>query len=199
MPFLIAIALTCAALSATFADTIGALEARRLRGVHMQRNLVLAHRQDAARVQYLGAIAGDFLRFIVMQGAQQPRRRHGARIGAEHAGHVGPDLEARRVQFGREIRARSVRPAAAQQHGFAGLVRGNESLGDHHLLERPPARLQRRVRREIAGGRQADWPCGWRRAGHRRAAPRRASAQTRVDALGVQECRSQGSRQKFAH
>ncbi len=72
-----------------------AFESRRLRGVHMQRNLVLPHRQDAARMQDLCAVAGNFLGFVVVQGAQQPRGRHGARIGAEHAGHVGPNLEAR--------------------------------------------------------------------------------------------------------
>ena len=96
-----------------------AFEARRLRRIHMQRNLVLPHRQDAARMQDLGAVARDFLRFVVVQRAQQPRRRDGARIGAEQARHVGPDLEARRGQLGREIGGRGVRAAAPKQHRIA--------------------------------------------------------------------------------
>ena len=70
-----------------------ALEVRRLRGIDVQRNAVLPHRQDAARVQHLRAAGGDLLGLVVVQRAQQPRGGRGARIGAEHAGHVGPDLQ----------------------------------------------------------------------------------------------------------
>ena len=64
----------------------------------MQRNLVLPHRQHAARMQDLRAVARDFLGLVVVQGAQQPRGRDGARVGAEHARNVGPNLEARRAR-----------------------------------------------------------------------------------------------------
>ena len=154
MPFLMAMALTCAALSATFAHDHRALETRRLRRIHMQRNLVLPHRQHAARMQHLGAVAGDFLRFVVVQRPQQPCRRDGARVGAEHARNVGPDLEAHRGQFGGEVRARGVRAAAAQEHGVARFVRRDESLRDDDPAERSPLLLQARIGREIAGRRQ---------------------------------------------
>ena len=118
-----------------------ALERRRLRGEHMQWNFVLAHGQNTAWVQHLRTIAGNFLSLIVVQGAQQSGGRHGTGIGTEHAWHVGPNLEARRLQFGGEIRRGGVRSAAAQQHGLAGVVRGDESLGDHHLVECAPLYL----------------------------------------------------------
>ena len=45
----------------------GAFEIWRLRREHVQRYAVLAHRHDAARMQYIGAAAGDFLGFVVLQ------------------------------------------------------------------------------------------------------------------------------------
>ena len=104
--------------------------------------------------KHLGAVARDFLRLIVMQGAQQPRGRDGARIGAEHAGHVGPDLKPRGLELGGEIRARGIRAAAPEQHGVAGGVGGDESLRDDRPARARATRLQRRIRREIAGRRQ---------------------------------------------
>ena len=132
----------------------GAFESRRLGGVHMQRNLVLPDGQDAARMQDLCAVAGDFLGLVVVQGAQQPGGRHGAGIGAEHARYIGPNLETRRLQLGRKIGRGGVRSAPPQQHGVPGLIRRNETLGDHHLIERPPLRLQALIGCEIAGRRQ---------------------------------------------
>ncbi len=146
MPFLIAIALTCAALSATFGRNHGALESGRLSRIDMQRNPVLTHRHHAARVQDLGAVARNLLRLVVMQRAQQPRRRYGARVGAEHARHVGPNLQARRRELGGEIRSRGIRAAAPEQHRLARIVRGDESLRDDDLAARVATRLAARNR-----------------------------------------------------
>ena len=93
MPFLVQTAFTCAPPSPPSALSTVPFELRRLRGVHVQRNAVLARRQDAARVQHLRAAGGDLLGLVVVQRAQQPRGGRGARVGAEHAGHVGPDLQ----------------------------------------------------------------------------------------------------------
>ena len=46
-----------------------ALEMRGLGRVDMERDAVLPRRQDAARVQYLGAGGGDLLRLVVVQRA----------------------------------------------------------------------------------------------------------------------------------
>ena len=91
-------------------------------------------------MQHLGAAAGDFLRLVVVQLAQQARGRRGARVGAEHAGHVGPDLQPPRAELRGEIRAGGVRAAATQQHGVALAVAGDESLRDHDRRERGQAR-----------------------------------------------------------
>ena len=106
----------------------GAFELRRLRRVDVQRDAVLLHGHDAAGMQHLRAAAGDFLRLVVLERAQQPRRRHRARIRAEHARHVGPDLQPARLQLRREVAGRSVGTAATEQHGVAGLVAGDETL-----------------------------------------------------------------------
>ena len=132
----------------------GALEARGLSGIHVKRNPVLAHRQDAARMQNLRAVARDLLRLVVMQRAQQPRGGDRPRIGAEHSRDIGPDLQARCGQLGREIRARGIRASAAEQHRLPRIVRGDESLSDDDSIERSPSGLQSLVRREVARGRQ---------------------------------------------
>jgi hypothetical protein len=97
----------------------GAIEFGLLRGMHGQRDAVLLHRQDAARMQHLGATARDLLGLVVVQRLEQARVRDRLWIGREHAGHVGPDLEPSRAQLGREITARRVRAAAAEQHRIA--------------------------------------------------------------------------------
>ena len=120
----------------------------------MQGNLVLAHRHDAARMQHLRPVAGNFLRLIVVQLTQQPRGGHRPWIGAEQAGHIGPNLQARSLEFRREIRAGGVGPSPAQQHRIAGRIRRDETLSDHHPVERMPIRLQARVGDKVTGRRQ---------------------------------------------
>ena len=123
-----------------------------LRGVHRQRNRILLDRQDAARMQHLGAARGDFLRFVVVERLEQPRVRHRARVGGEHARHVGPDLEPPGVQLRREVAARGVRAAATEQHGLALGVAGDEALREQHAAALGEPLLQRRVGLEHTGG-----------------------------------------------
>ena len=131
-----------------------AFELRRLSGVHMQRNAVMARRQNAAGVQDFRAARGDFLSFVIVQRTQQARRRRRARVGAEHAGHVGPDLEPLRAQLGGEVRCRGIGASAAEQHGVAIVVARNEALCDNNRRQDCKPLLQRRIRSEVARGRQ---------------------------------------------
>ena len=101
-------------------------------------------------MQHLGAAAGDLLRLIVVQRAQQPRLRRRARIGAEHARHVGPDLQRARLQLGREVGGRGIRAAAAEQHGVARGIAGDEALRQNDTGQRrraAPAAPRRRENR----------------------------------------------------
>ena len=70
----------------------GAFQTRGLGGVDVQGNSVLPNGKDTPRVQHLRPVAGNFLRLIVMQRSQQPRGRHGTRIGAEQTRHVSPNF-----------------------------------------------------------------------------------------------------------
>ncbi len=156
MPFLRATAFTCAAPSAPLAGNERALEIRRLRREHVERDVVLAGGQDAARVQHLRAVARDFLRFVVVERLEHARRRRGARVRAEHAGHVRPDFEAGGVQLGGEIGGGGIRATTTEQHGVAVLIARNEALGDDDRRELREALLHGLVRSEIAGrGEQA--------------------------------------------
>ena len=129
-----------------------ALEAGRLRRVYMQRDLVLAHRQDAARVQNLGTVARNFLRFVVVQGAQQPRGGHQPRIGAEQTGNIRPYFQPHRRKLGGEVSSGGVGTAASQQHRVAVVVGGDETLRYHHPIERSPMTLHALIRCEITRG-----------------------------------------------
>ncbi len=105
-------------------------------------------------MQHLGAAGGDLLRFVVVQRPDQARRRRGARIGAEHAGDVGPDFDGARTDLGGQVRRRRVRATAAQQTGVAVTVAGDETLGDDHGCGCVELLLQRRIGRKGTGGRQ---------------------------------------------
>ena len=154
MPFLVHTAFTCAAARGALRSEHRALKLGRLGGVDVQRDAVLARRQDAARVQHLGAAGGDLLRLVVVQRAQQARGRRGARIGAEHARHVGPDLQPLRAELRREVGRGGVRAAAPEEHGVAVLVAGDEALGDDDRGEGVQLRGECRIGREIAHRRE---------------------------------------------
>ncbi len=75
----------------------------------------------------------DFLRFLVVQTADQTRIRDDARVGAEKARYVGPDFEPLRLEPGRQIRACGIRTAAPEQYSLAVRIARNETLGDQDL------------------------------------------------------------------
>ncbi len=116
MPRLSATALTWAPLSAGCALMTVPGWSGAVRGVDVQRDGVLAHRQDAARMQHLGAAGRDFLRLVVVQRLQQACGRHVARVRREHSRHVGPDLQTRGGRYAprctpRRCRSRRARAA----------------------------------------------------------------------------------------
>ena len=80
-------------------------------------------------VQDLASCGGDLLCLVVCKSAQDAGRGHEAGIGCEHAGHVGPDLEALCRHGNRKIGSRSVRPAPAEQDRLAFRTAGDEPLG----------------------------------------------------------------------
>ena len=122
--------------------------------VDAERDAIVLDRQDAARVQHLGAARRDLLRFVVVERLEQPGVRDRARVRREHAGHVGPDLEPARGELRGEIAARGVGAAATEQHRVAVRVAGDEALRDRHLAHGGEALLEIGVGREVAGRRQ---------------------------------------------
>ncbi len=174
-----------------------AFELGLLRGVHGQRNRVLLHRQDAARVQDLGAAARDFLRLVVIERLEQARVRHRLGIRREHAGHVGPDLEPARAELGREVTARRVGAAATEQHRVAVRVARDEALRDQHLAARRQPLLERGVGFEVARGGKVVRALGC--AGPHFGVQQRARVEPlHVDAFRVQERRADARRHQFA-
>ena len=132
--------------------------ARQLRAAGVEdahRHAAVAAGLDRARVQDLGAGGGDFLRLGVVQPGQQARIRHVARVGAEHAGHVGPDLDAAGAEQRTEVRGRSIRTAAAEDRGAAIGMAGDEALGQQQLRRlRGETHAQGGIRIEAAVDRQ---------------------------------------------
>ena len=108
----------------------GARQLRALRIQNRHRHAAIAAGTDRARVQYFGAGGGDFLRLVIIQPGQQTRIRHFTRVGAEHAGHVGPDFHPLRAQQRTEIRRRGIRTTTPQNRGTAILMTGDKALGD---------------------------------------------------------------------
>ena len=176
----------------------GALEARRLRRIDVQRDAVLPRRQDAARVQDLGAAGGDLLRLVVVQRAQQPRRRRRARIRAEHARHVGPDLQPLRAQLRGQVGGGGVRAAAPEEHGVALLVARDEALGHDQRCQAGEPLLERRVGLEAAlGGQHARAPAsGLPRVGAQHAARVRPAD---LEAARGEKARAEPGRHQLAH
>ncbi len=107
--------------------------ARQLRALGIQnrhRHAAVAAGADRARVQHFRAGGGNFLRLVIIQARQQARIRHFTRVGAEHAGHVGPDFNSLGTQQRTEIRRRRIRTATPQNRGAPILVPGDEALRD---------------------------------------------------------------------
>ena len=138
-----------------------------------------SHRTNAARVQHEAAGRSDFLRFFVTQRTQQAcAAGDDARIGAEHARHIGPDFKTDRIQLRGQVRGRRVGAAAPEQHAFTCRVTGNEALRQNNAVAVGQLRLRlesssvvkitagRQVSRSFVLMRHVDAPagCPWHRA-----------------------------------
>ncbi len=138
---------------------LGAGELRSVRILDRERHAGTAQRTQRARMQHLRAGRRDFLRFLVIEPREQARLGHLARIRAEHAGHVGPDLDELGLEQRAEVAGRRIRSAAAEHDGFAVGVARDEPLRHEHVAAFGERALQRRIRnrhdrcREIASPR----------------------------------------------
>ena len=119
----------------------------------------VAARRDRARVQHLGAGGGDFLRFGVVQAREQARVGHFARVRAEHAGDVGPDLDALRAEQRAEVRGRRIGAAAAEDRGAAVGVAGDEALRHQHAARAARRSARCRPRRPASQRQLTDSRC----------------------------------------
>ena len=117
------IALTCGPPAAPTAEITVPGDVRPVGREDVERDAVAAQRRDGARVEHLGAHAGDLLRLVVVEGAQQPGRGEEGRVGREQAGDVGPDLAPRGAQAGGEVGGGGVRAAAAEEHRLPSRLR----------------------------------------------------------------------------
>ena len=192
MPFLMHTALTCATPSPPSALICVPSSCGLLRGVDRRSESLRFGRQDAARMQHLGAAAGDLLRFVVMQRAQQPRLRRVARIGAEHARHVGPDLQPPRARAWRRRYAAEV----SEPPRPSSTVSPAASLAMNPWVTTTPG--TRAELRAAAPGRARtrrspteNWRAPRRRRAARAFRPVRASHQLRLDALRVEKARAE--------
>ena len=128
-------------------DDFGTGQVRPVGVLDADRHATLADRMDAARMQDLGAGGRDFLRLGIVEPGQQARIGHLARVGTEHAGHVGPDLDHLGLEQGPEIGGRSIRPTTTENGGGALAAARDEALGDEHIAA---CRQRRRGRRIVA-------------------------------------------------
>jgi hypothetical protein len=71
-------------------------------------------------------------------------------LGAEHTGHIGPDLHPLGAEQCTEIAGRSVRTATPEQHRVSTRLTRDEALGDEHLPARGEILLHRRARPRFA-------------------------------------------------
>ena len=96
-------------------------------------------------MQHLGAAGRDLLRLVIVKRPQETRGRGRARVGAEHSGHVRPDLEPARAELGGEIGRRGVGAAAAEKDRVAFGIARDETLSDHDRREGRQALRERRI------------------------------------------------------
>ncbi len=89
-----------------------------------------------------------------MQSFQKPRRWHHMRVRREHAGHVGPDLQAAGLQLAREISRRRIGTTATQQYRLTVAVARDEPLGDDDAALRGQFLLQPGIGVKVAAGRE---------------------------------------------
>ena len=83
-------------------------------------------------MQHAAARSGDLLRFGVTEPAQQPRAADLPWIGAEYAGHVGPDFQPPGADCSGQRRGGNVGTAPAEQHFLALGIAGDVTLRQRH-------------------------------------------------------------------
>nr|GFC63592.1 hypothetical protein [Tanacetum cinerariifolium] len=93
------------------------------------RDAALPHRLHRGRVQHLGPEVRQFHRLLVADARDGPGRPHQARVGGEHAAHVGPNFQLLRAQRGSQNSGRVVGAAAAQRGSMPLPGRGFIDLG----------------------------------------------------------------------
>ena len=163
----------------------------------MQRHAGLATGCDAAWMQHLGAGGRDFLRFVVVETDQQSRLRHAARIGAEHAGDIGPDLDPISLQPRAEAAGAGVGTTTTEQAGAALAITNDEALRQQRLALRRETRTPVVIGIQAAAHRQPARPLAEVRRIQRTQPVARVSP-ANVHALRLQVGHAQCARQQFA-
>ena len=112
----------------------GAVRLPRIEDAH--RNVAFDGRKDRARMQHLGAEVGQLGGLGERELRHQARRGDDARVGAQHAVHVGPDLNLARADAGADERTRIIRAAAPQRRRMPIGGRADKSAEDRHRARR---------------------------------------------------------------
>ncbi|MCS3825078.1 hypothetical protein GGP85_000509 [Salinibacter ruber] len=105
-----------------------AVEGRGLGAADVKGDLVAPRRVETAGVEHPRAHRRQLLGLVVVQAAQQPPRRHLARVRREQARHVGPYLGPLGLQLGRKVGRRRVRAAPPEQNGLIEGIARDEAL-----------------------------------------------------------------------
>ncbi len=100
-------------------------------------------------MDHLGAEVGQFAGLAVAQRRQRHRLGHQARVGRQHAVHVGPDMQFVGFEQRREDGAREVAAVAAQHRGQAVFTARHETGGHHARLR---VRFAPALQQGAAGG-----------------------------------------------
>ena len=110
-------------LRADVGDVIGdngSRQVRSARAFDMDRDAPPLRRFDAPGMQDLGPHGRQFLRFGVVQLAEQAGRGNVARVRGEHARHVRPDFDAFGAERGPKAGSGGVGAAASEQNRLSG-------------------------------------------------------------------------------
>ena len=96
-------------------------------------------------MQHFRAEVRELHRLLVRHLRQHERRRHDPRIGAQHAVHVGPDLDERRADGGADDRRAVIRSVPPDRRRLA-VVGGADEAGDDRSHARRAAEERVEVR-----------------------------------------------------
>jgi hypothetical protein len=98
------------------------------------RDAFLHRGRHRRRVDDLRAKVREFHRLVVRERVDHLRLRHEARVGAQHAVHVGPDHDLERIEQRAEDRRRVV-AAVATQRRLQALRVGRDEAGHHQRAD----------------------------------------------------------------